>query len=373
MRFAQLRAAAALLSVSQTLAFLLPPEISAEDTDIIKTLPFEDAVAIDGRVMEINCPGCPVVTNIEGKMHSAQVDSILQLNFTVSHDAFDRLFLNGLQIYPLDSHAAFMEPLTASQMVKASDNTWQYVSTPKLGYSLSVRHPLSSSNQDQLDLVAIHLEIVEVADKFLSGMPSIELKLLETPSGKLMIGDAQITAPKSPASKPTDDGQECTTTLCKWRAIVADKLSKLKGCGSKSRPEPAHFAEGWSPKANHGKHHGDHSEHRPHRPYRHHHRHGGFARFLRGVVLHVFIPVLIGIMVGITASLIGMVVGHIAIFVWRLLFRRGQRARYTRVQQDDAVIEESNDETKSFLDHQGPPPVYPEPPVYTEADEKAPE
>ena len=368
MRFAQLRAAAALVGVSQ--AFLLPPEISAEDTDIIKTLPFEDAVAIDGRVMEINCPGCPVVTNIEGKMHSAQVDSILQLNFTVSHDAFDRLFLNGLQIYPLDSHAAFMEPLTASQMIKASDNTWQYASTPKLGYSLSVRHPATSSNQDQLDVVAIHLEIVEVADKFLSGMPSIELKLLETPSGKLMIGDAQITAPKSPASKPTDDGQECTTILCKWRAIVADKISKLKGCGSKSRPEPARVV------SFHGKHHGDHSEHShprphgPHRPYRHHHRHGGFARFLRGVVLHVFIPVLIGIMVGITASLIGMVVGHIAIFVWRLLFRRGQQARYTRVQQDDAVIEESNDETKSFLDHQGPPPVYPEPPVYTEADEK---
>jgi hypothetical protein len=144
----------------------------------------------------------------------------------------------------------------------------------------------------------------------------------------------------------------------------------LKGCGSKSRPEPARVV------SFHGKHHGDHGEHShprphgPHRPYRHHHKHGGFARFLRGVVLHVFIPVLIGIMVGITASLIGMVVGHIAIFVWRLLFRRGQQARYTRVQQDDAVIEESNDETKSFLDHQGPPPVYPEPPVYTEADEK---
>jgi hypothetical protein len=367
MRFAPLRAAAALVAVPQALAFLLPPEISAADTDIIKTLPFEDAVAIDGRVMEINCPGCPVVTNIEGKMHSAQVDSILQLNFTVSHDALDRLFLNGLQIYPIDPRAdTFMEPLTASQMVKASDNTWQYVSTPKLGYSLSVRHPVSFSKQDQLDLVAIHLEIVEVADKFLNGMPSIDLKLLETPSGKLMIGDAQISPPKSPANKPTDDGQECTTIICKWRAIVADKLSKLKGCGSKSRPEGAHIVS--SPKAAHGKQHDGHNEHsHPHRPYRHHHRHGGFAKFLRRIVLHVFIPVLIGIMVGITASLIGMVVGHIAIFVWRLLFRRGQQARYTRVQQDDAVIEESNDESKGFLDHQGPPPVYAEPPVYTEA------
>lgn len=362
MQLTQLGAVAALASVSK--GFLIPPEISSADTDIIKTLPFEDAVGIDGRVMEINCPGCPVVTDLEGKLHSVQADSILQLNFSTSHNnGVDQLLLNGLQLYPIDPQSAsFMEPLTASQMIKSADDTWQYASTPKLGYSLSIKHP-ASTGQDQLNLVVIHLEIVEVADKFIPGLPTIDLQLLETSSGKLMIGNTGITAPAS-VSSPTEDDKECTTLLCKWRAIVADRLAALKkGCGSK-HPKPE-VRPVFVPKPHHGnKHHGGHGRppsgirphHGAHRPYRHHHRHGGFARFVRGIVLHVFVPVLIGIMVGITASLIGMVVGHIVIFTWRLLFRRGQ-PKYAEVKQEEAE-EEAEDESKSFLEHQGPPPQY---------------
>jgi hypothetical protein len=359
MRFSQLSAVASVVAAAQ--AFLLPPEISEADIDIIKTLPFEDAVGIDNRVMEISCPGCPVVTDIEGKMHSTQVESMLQLNFSLSHDnSVDHLMLNGMQIYPIDPRSSqFMEPLTASQMLKASDDTWEYSSTPKLGYSLSVRHPAVSSKKDQIDLVSIHLEIVEVADKFINGIPTVDLKLLETPTGKLMISDAAIAAPLSEISNPTDNDQQCTTIVCKWRAIIADRLSKLKGCGGKAKPA---FVSVTNSK-DHG-HHGGHK--RPHgsgshRPYRHHHRHGGITRFLRGIVMHIFIPVLIGVMVGITASLIGMIVGHIVIFTWRILFRRGQRgqcnkrcSKYTKVEQNDTADEEA----KSFLQNQDPPPHY---------------
>jgi hypothetical protein len=360
MRYSQLSAAAACVAVSS--AFLLPPEISEADIDIIKTLPFEDAIGIDSRIVEINCPGCPVVTDIEGKMHSAQVESILQLNFSLSHqDGMDRLFLNDMQIYPMDPRSpSFMKPLTASQMAKGADNTWTPVSTPKLGYSLRVSHPTVNSNDDELDIVAVHLEIVEVADQFLSGIPSVDIKLLETPSHSLMIAAAEINQQKSEVSKPTDDGQECTTIVCKWQAIISDRLAKLKkgGCSKgKGRPDameakPKHHGH----HGGHGRPHG-HGQEGPHRPYRHHHRHGGFSRFLRGIVMHIFIPVLIGIMVGITASLIGMVVGHIAIFLWRITFRRGQRSqcsKYTKVEQ----VEITDDEAKSFLQHQGPPPEY---------------
>jgi hypothetical protein len=77
--------------------------------------------------------------------------------------------------------------------------------------------------------------------------------------------------------------------------------------------------------------------------------------------MHVVIPVLIGVMVGITASLLGMVVGHIVIFVWRILFRRNTpRQQYTKVQQEESAVEDVTDETKGFMEHQGPPPVYEE-------------
>lgn len=345
MRFIQAGAAAALLGLSS--AFLLPPTISEADKDIITTLPFEDAVDIGTRVMEISCPACPAIPEIEGKMHLQQPPSILKLNFTISHENTDQLLLNGVQIYPINPLSeSFMTPLTAPLMAKTKDNTWEQTSTPTLGYSLSVRHPVAYSKQDQLDLVAIHLEIKVVGDKFVSGLPSVEMKLLETPSAQLMIGDASITQPKSELENPTDDGQECTTILCKWRAIVADRLSKLKGCGSMARP--AHKVFPGHKKPHHG-HHG--------RPFRHHHRHGGFARFLKGIVLHVFIPVLIGIMVGITASLVGMVAGHIVIFVWRTVFRRGQKQQYAKVKPQESKEEE---EVQSFLGHQGPPPEYEE-------------
>jgi hypothetical protein len=384
MRYSRLSAVAACVAVSS--AFLLPTEISNADIDIIKTLPFEDAVSIDNRVVEINCPGCPVVSDIEGKMHSAQVQSILQLNFSLAHeDGLDKLMLNGMQIYPLDPRSStFMEPLTASQMVKTSDDTWAYSSTPKLGYSLSIRHPALDKNE-QIDVISIHMEIVEVADQFLSGLPTVDIELLETPSHQLMIGNAEIHPPKSQVSKPTDDGQECTNMLCKWAAIFTDRLSKLKGACNKGKPIPVeahpkhhghHGQADSEPMEFHGhpgeaegrpKHHGHHGEHDrphghgpdgPHRPYRHHHRHGGFSRFLRGIVMHIFIPVLIGIMVGVTVSLIGMVVGHILIFLWRITFRRGQSSqcrKYTRLAEVEAT---TDDEAKSFLQHQGPPPEY---------------
>lgn len=338
-------------------ALLLPPPVSTSaDSDIINTLPFEDNIAAEGRVMEVNCPGCPVaIVDTQGQTHYSNVESVLKLNLTVAHGSADQLLLNDLPIYPVDPRSeAFLTPLTADQLAKNADNTWTYVSTPSLGYSLSVKHPVQS--EEQLDLVAIHIEIVEVANKFLEGIPSIELKLLETPSGKLMLGDAEITTPKSTTSEPTDGGQECTTIVCKWRAIIADKLSKLKGCGGKARP--AHVKG-----SKHHGHHGRPRPHGPHRPFRHHRHRHSLGRFLRNVAVHVLIPILIGIVVGITASLVGMVVGNIVIFVWRLLFRR-DRAQYVKVSQVEIVTEESDDETKAFLEPQGPPPIY------TATDEK---
>ena len=356
MRVPRIQAGAALLAVGQ--AFLLPPVISSADTDIVKSLPFEDAVAIDGRILQIACPGCPLlIKDIEGKIHPTHIESALRLNFSLAHNDADQLLLNDLPIYPLDLLSdSFVESLVAPQLVKSPSDTWDYASTPELGYSLRISHPVTKSNLDQLDLILVHLEILEVAGQFVNGVPIIELKLLETPSGKLMIGDAEIVSQKSPSPELTDDGQECTTIICKWRAIVADKLSKVKGCnGKKSRPN-AHVS-GARP---HG--HGrprPHDHHRPHRPHRHHHRHGGFARFLRSVLLHVFIPILIGIVVGVTASVLGMVIGNLVIFAWRTLFRRGQHATYARIQQEETVTVEY-EEFKSDIKQQDAPPLYEE-------------
>lgn len=380
MHLSQLGAAAAIAAVGQ--AFLLPPTIAPADNDIIKTLPVDAAISADGRVIQIACPGCPVeITNLEGMVKSAvgTVDSQLRFNFSIEHGDVDQLLLNGLQLYPIDpSVLALGASLTADQLVKTPAGSWNYASSPRLGYSMSVSSPELSPDQ-QLGLISVKIQIQQLGQTFMNGFPTMEVKLLETPSRKLMIGDVAIKA----AQAPTEAGQECTSILCKWRAIVAAKLAQLKaskGCGG-ARPKheitaapggisshPASIVKD-GPMIHVKPHHGHHGGHRAHR---HRHRHGGFARFLRGIVFHVFVPIMIGIVVGIMASLVGMVVGHIAIFIWRMLFRRGERASCRRIRHEESISKDDED-SKSLLGHDNPPPVYEEAPAYEDAvvEEKA--
>jgi len=316
--------------------------------------------------MEVDCPGCPVtITDLEGKMHSAQVESILRLNFSLSLYDQDRLLLNDIQIYPINAESpTLMGPLIADQLVKSPAGSWEYAASPKLSYSLMVSHPSDTSSNEQLGLILVKLEVHELADNFVNGIPAVVIKLLETPSGKLMIGDTEIIPLPSRVSAPTNSNKQCTTTLCRWRAIFADKLSKINGCAGKNRHGGhGHQGQGVRP---HG--HGRPRPHGPHRPYRHHQRRGGFARFLRSIVLHVFVPIMIGLVVGVTTSLVGMVVGHLIVSLWRVLFRRGQRGQYHRVQE--VAVEDGED--KGFLQTPGPPPTYEEAPAYETAvtDEK---
>jgi len=235
-----------------------------------------------------------------------------------------------------------MEPLTAPQITSDGQKDL------RLGYELSIK-PVAKSDEGQLELIAIDLQVVEIADQFVNGLDSVALKLLKTPSGKLMIGNLETAPTTNPIINPSDSGKECTTLICKWRAMVADKLSQLKpkkSCGSK-RPNKE-IAAGGRPHKHHG----------PHRQY---HKHHGIARFflaLKSVAIRVLIPIFIGIAVGMTASLIGMLVGNILVFFWRALYRRGKRGTYSRVKQEETATLNKIDETKTFLDHQGPPPVY---------------
>ena len=111
--------------------------------------------------------------------------------------------------------------------------------------------------------------------------------------------------------------------------------------------------------------HGPGAHGRPHHHGHGHRRHGGFARFMRSVVFHILIPILLGVAMGIAASLVGMMVGHLAIFLWRALFRRNQHSEYQKVEQTEAA--EGKGDSEALL----APPVYEEAPAYEDAvDEK---
>jgi hypothetical protein len=320
-------------------AIILPPSVSSAGTDIINTLPFEVKSGAEGRTLDLECKNCPVPSYQHPELTWVYgVESKLKLNFVIAEDEIDTLQLNNVQIYP--PHELPLEPLGAIQITQETEDN-NYTVFLRLGYELNVT-PVMKSEEDQLELILVRFQVVEIGGKFVDGLESVLLKLLKTPSGKLIIGDLEMAPTINPG------GKDCQTLLCKLKSIMTGNLSHLKpkkGCGSKNA----------SPKAPHS-HDGHGSKHGPHR----HHRHHGLSRFLHALkraAFHVLIPVLIGIAAGFTASLIGMFVGQSVVFLWRTFYRRGRKGPYSRVEQYETKADEK-DQEKSLLEHQDPPPVY---------------
>ncbi|RDW66895.1 hypothetical protein BP5796_09644 [Coleophoma crateriformis] len=356
------------LIAAGTQAFLIPPSISSTDTDIVNALPFEHAVEVDERTVDVKCPGCPIMaSDLAGSPHLLQMDNELRLNFSIAHDNGDKLLLNGLQIYPLEAMQPWTDSLTAPQIVHVGKDA-SIAGYPKLGYQLSIEHPMPRTEVDQLDLFVVQLDILEVSNIFVNGVDSVELKLLTTPSNKMMIGDVNVVPALKPSlSVSNDNGKDCTSRICKWKAILADRLSRLQhGCGKKAGNSahrgPKPHGHGKPRPHGFGGHHGAHSQHRHHR-----HKHTGLLHLLRQIAFHVLIPIAIGVMAGITASFVGMIAGHLVVFTWRLLFRRGCRGQYARLQHGSNVPVVAAEENKALIEHQGPPPVYEESPIYEQA------
>jgi len=360
MHFTTLVAATALAGLGQ--AFLLPPTISSADSEIVNTLPFEDVTITEGVQLALACPGCPVGNlDIAGNEHVSTVKNVLQLDFQIVKGETDKLQVNGLQIYPIEPMMSnsFMETLTAPQLIQGEDGKWNFAAEPALGYSMGVKAPVHS-DKDDLDLVTIHMEIVEVGNAFIQGVPAIEISLVRTSSGKLMLGNAVLMPVGAMELTPSDGDQECATVVCKWRAIIAAKLAKLKGCHKSGKAAARPNASIDGPKDHDARprpHHG----HRPH-GHNHHNRHRHtLLRFLRNVSIHVLLPIAIGVAVGITASLVGMLIGNVIVFIWRTFFRRN--TQYQAINPEEVILiveEESDDDSKMFLvmEEQGPPPSY---------------
>lgn len=328
-------------------AILLPPSTSSADTDIVNTLPFEVKTQTNSRTLNLECSKCPVATlQPSGVVWVDGIESKLQFNFDIAQSEVDTLQLNGVQIFP--PHHSPLEPLAALQITAdAKDaDTARYL---RLGYELSIR-PVVKPEQDQLELIQIRLQIVEIGDKFVDGLESIMLKLVKSPTGKLMIGSLETAPTTNPG------GKDCSTLICKLRKILTDKLSHLKptkGCGGSKAGAHKELPGGWQPTHGHGgSEHGSHGHHKQH----------GLRRLfhaLKKVAFHVIIPVFIGIAAGFMASLIGMFVGQSFVYLWRTFYRRGQNGAYSRVKQDESDLVE-RDQEKSLLEHQGPPPEYEE-------------
>jgi len=357
--------AASFAAVSQ--AFLIPPSISAADIDVIHSLPFEDAVGADSQDLMLECPHCPVLVGSSEEGTDIWMDglsSMLQVDFRIEHfEDMDALFFNDVQLHPLDPNLP-PKPLRLPQIVKHTttfeesiDQSAETHLTPPLGYAVNIE-PLNDQ-QEEIGLLDVSIQIVQIGDVFVDDIETIELKLLQTPSGRMMIADL-AAAPSHSVGQLAGD---CTSLFCKAKALLSGSLSQHrpqhKGCGidapvrtaKQNRPHPPLDC---------GKHchpHGTHGHHGHHR----HHRHHGFSRLshaLKSVAFHILVPILIGVAAGMTASVIGMVVGQTIVLLWRMVYRRGQRGTYSQLAQSNIITEQGLTNAETPLEGQGSPPLY---------------
>lgn len=378
-----------------THAILLPPGISAHDAEVVEALPFESEALAQTQSLSLDCPGCPpVFQNHHGKpKHHKQHSSHLELDFSIDRsDGTDRLMLNGFELYP--NSDPFTNLLIAPQVAdkrkhhKDRKNHDKHIQgeeahdgdnsrflpshhkfrpghhgKPKvveqpLGFSLQI-HPVQKTADDNLDLVQLDLQIIEVGSVFVEGLPNVRVNMIKSPQDDLMIAKIEQT-PSENVSSPKGDEAKCTTTLCRLKAIIADKINKMKmhGCAGMMGGQAAHH--GHAQPTNH------HEEH-----YGMFNRPNGWSLFFRKVTSHIILPVLVGIVAGVTVAVISMLVGTVLVGLFRK-FVRGQSffpqhrcrlhpgGRHHKAAQKEAAVDE---EKSGLMDNQET-----EPPAYDQAE-----
>lgn len=335
MLFRPLLAAAGLTAAAN--AFLLPPQLSTHEVEAIESVPVESLHIAQTQSIRLDCPGCPPVfkkSNGKPKHHKPH-SSHLELDFTVDNAAeSNRLLVNGFELYP--NSDPFTSVLMAPQVVdkpkhhkqhhedddtkalKSHHKFRPHEGRPKaveqqLGFSLQIQ-PTNAITEEGMDIIVVDLQVIEVGSVFVDGLSNIRVHLIKLPDNKLLIGKIEQTASENDAMSK-GDSQECTTLVCKWRAIIAAQLAKMKmhGCAGMMGIKGAHGHAG----PNNHKHHGHHPGHMTQQ------RQHGWSQLFRKLTSHIILPILVGIVAGVSVSIIGMVIGTILVGVWRK-FVRGQ-------------------------------------------------
>ncbi|KAK3394105.1 hypothetical protein B0H63DRAFT_35773 [Podospora didyma] len=337
---------AAGLLAAPAAAFLIPTTVSESDIHIANGIDVIAPEIAENRVVKLDCPGCPIV--VQGSVKSDKSNH-LELAFTIEHQLdFDRLLLNGFELYP---HAdPFHDILAAPQILDRRSNKHDKSTVPAhhkgphhrrpvlpLGFGLQV-HPATKDAEGVLELVSIDLQIIEVGAVFVDSIPNVEVKLIKAPGNKLLIGNIVTGTPQTAVDKQ----KECTTLMCKWLAIVQDRIKSLKAhrpCHG-NKPAPVN---GEKPKWQ-----------------KIHHEHS-WRMLFKNIASHILLPVLIGIVAGVSVSLIGMVVGTLIVSLWRTFFRRRSPHHHRRSHSHhkaapkEAVVEE---EKSGLMSNQAAPPAY---------------
>ncbi|KAL9084391.1 MAG: hypothetical protein Q9165_008105 [Trypethelium subeluteriae] len=384
-----LRSLALGASLALTASALLIPSTSVElDQDAeAKAMALAGMMGrLDSVVLKLDCASCVLE---DSQQEDGSGDNALLLNFTTSGDV---LLLNDAPIYPASID---FSPLRVALVDADSPEDFTVSGNSRTATSYGIQSSSSGTDSDGHQTTTVTINLYALDQSPIS-VDEVHVDLVDIAPAHNLVLQTVFTSPSpnspsdpNPGNPTTGDAayKDCAglpALLCKWRSILAHKLSGLKpafafrkGChGRPGVPDTAELkgadneadTDGGStthlpthikgiPPSNRFGSHGH-----PHMHGGHHHGHGhhrGLHRFMHAFVrgfVGILIPVLVGVVAGMAATIIGMAIGQFVAFIF--MWVRGHRAAaatvpgYVVVEQEDRSSMESE-------------PL----PVYKEADE----
>lgn len=226
-----------------------------------------------------------------------------------------------------------------------------------------------------LELLPMTLQIASVEGVRVSP-PLLTINVLKDAEGRLSIASFRTAEASETAPAEQDTNCDEWPLLCKWKAIVAERIENMRQMGKPCHKRPhgqynpmaEETLEGKPP---HRFHPGRPHHHRPH--HMGHHRQNRMHTFARRAFFTIFIPIIVGVFAGTVTYLIGMVLGTIiAIIIAKV---RGESCfmgqQYQRITlEEDVEGGEAEVESQSEKQEYAELPAYDAPPVYEEAAEK---
>ncbi|KAG6000361.1 hypothetical protein E4U21_005553 [Claviceps maximensis] len=268
-------------------ALVIIPEISESDEAIFRGLSLVDETSLqpilaDSHVVRVPCMQCD------------DTNSNLYLNFSVVDDT--RLLLNGLELYP---HA---ETVVAAAAASPDPETTTTREQRNLGYSLTVVSEAMGKGS-KLQLLDVELRVIEVGERFVDGVPAVNVRLFKAPlSEEIIIADVAVAPSKTSG---------CMSLACRAREGMSDALRALnglrpfRGCHGRGgrwlhrggEPEGKKPATMLPQTQAHGESRWMHSQSR---------RRHAWRRILTQIAAQILLPVLMGVTAGAGVALFAM-------------------------------------------------------------------
>ncbi|KAG6106690.1 hypothetical protein E4U13_007329 [Claviceps humidiphila] len=296
-------------------ALVILPELSDPDESMFRTLPHVDKVSSrpifeDAHVVSVPCAQC------DGANRN------LRLGFRVVDGT--RLLVNGLELYPRAERAM------ASK-----------VNSQRLGYSLSVvRQSVGAgAAAAKMQLLDVELRVLEVGDRFVEGVPAVNVKLFRGLHEEMKIADVAVAASRFSG---------CHSMACRAKEGMADAWRALK----EVRPLRGCHGRGRGRGRGRGQHHSQTSALL---------QSGSGDRFpqiheqewrplLTHIAAQIFLPVLMGMTAGVGVALLAMAV--CSLFCRLAASVRGKRTM-TIANEEDTSFEKAR-----LMDPAELPPQY---------------